>query len=67
MIMVQTQTRASVKQANDAVRLLRDASWNSLFVFTKTVLNYNLLEENPHRELCEYLEKAVLSAKHIKV
>lgn len=67
MIMMQTQTRASVKQANDAVRLLRDASWNSLFVFTKTVLNYNLLEENPHRELCEYLEKAVLSAKHIKV
>ena len=49
MIMIQTQTRASVKQANDAIRLLKDASWNSLFVFTKTVLNYNLLEENNNK------------------
>ena len=65
--MEQTQVKASAKQANDALILLRDAAWNSLFVFTKTVLNYNLLEENPHRELCEYLEKAVISAKHIEV
>ena len=50
--MEQTQVKASAKQANDALILLRDAAWNSLFVFTKTVLNYNLLEENPHRELC---------------
>ena len=47
--------------------VLKEASWNSLFVFTKSVLGYNLLEENPHRELCEYLKKAVASAKHIEV
>lgn len=54
-------------QVNNTIELLREAAWNSLFVFTKSVLGYNLLEENPHRELCEYLEKAVLSAKHIEV
>lgn len=54
-------------EVNDTIALLREAAWNSLFVFTKSVLGYDLLEENPHRELCEYLEKAVLSAKHIKV
>lgn len=52
---------------NDTIALLKEAAWNSLFVFTKSVLGYDLLEENPHRELCEYLEKAVLSAKHIEV
>lgn len=52
---------------DDTIALLREAAWNSLFVFTKSVLGYNLLEENPHRELCEYLEKAVTSSKHIEV
>lgn len=52
---------------DDTIALLREAAWNSLFVFTKSVLGYDLLEENPHRELCEYLEKAVLSAKHIEI
>lgn len=59
--------RLTQNQVNDTIALLREAAWNSLFVFTKSVLGYNLLEENPHRELCEYLEKAVLSAKHIEV
>ena len=54
-------------EVKDTIALLREAAWNSLFVFTKSVLGYDLLEENPHRELCEYLEKAVLSAKHIEV
>jgi len=54
-------------QVKDTIALLREAAWNSLFVFTKSVLGYDLLEENPHRELCEYLEKAVMSAKHIEV
>lgn len=54
-------------EVRDTIALLREAAWNSLYVFTKSVLGYNLLEENPHRELCEYLEKAVLSAKHIEV
>lgn len=55
------------REVDNTIALLKDAAWNSLFVFTKTVLGYNLLEENPHRELCEYIEKAVLSAKHIEV
>lgn len=61
------QSNPSVREVNQTIALLREAAWNSLFVFTKTVLGYNLLEENPHRELCEYLERAVLSAKHIEV
>ena len=52
---------------NNTIELLREAAWNSLFVFTKSVLGYNLLEDNQHIELCEYLEKAVLTAKHIEV
>ena len=36
-------------QVNNTIELLREAAWNSLFVFTKSVLGYNLLEENPHR------------------
>lgn len=60
-------SNVTASQVNDTVALLREAAWNSLFVFTKSVLGYDLLEENPHRELCEYLEKAVLSAKHIQV
>lgn len=59
--------KVSQLEVKDTIALLREAAWNSLFVFTKSVLGYDLLEENPHRELCEYLEKAVLSAKHIEV
>ena len=47
-------------EVQDTIALLKEAAWNSLFVFTKSVLGYDLLEENPHRELCEYLEKAVI-------
>lgn len=54
-------------QVQDTIALLKEAAWNSLFVFTKSVLGYDLLEENPHRELCDYLEKAVASAKSIEV
>lgn len=61
---MEAMDKAKVK---DTIALLKETAWNSLFVFTKSVLGYNLLEENPHRELCEYLEKAVLSAKHIEV
>lgn len=60
-------SKATANQVNDTIALLKEAAWNSLFVFTKSVLGYDLLEENPHRELCEYLERAVLSAKQIKV
>lgn len=60
-------SKATASQVNDTIALLKEAAWNSLFVFTKSVLGYDLLEENPHRELCEYLERAVLSAKQIKV
>lgn len=56
-----------INEVKDTVALLKEAAWNSLFVFTKSVLGYDLLEENPHRELCEYIEKVVLSAKHIEV
>lgn len=59
--------RVNQLEVKDTIALLREAAWNSLFVFTKSVLGYNLLEEDPHRELCEYIEKAVLSAKHIEV
>lgn len=52
---------------DDTIELLKETAWNSLFVFAKSVLGYDLMEENPHRELCEYIEKAVLSAKHIEV
>lgn len=34
---------------DDTIALLRETAWNSLFVFTKSVLGYDLLEENPHR------------------
>lgn len=60
-------SKATANQVNDTIALLKEAAWNSLFVFTKSVLGYDLLEENPHRELCEYLERAVLSAKQIQV
>lgn len=61
------QNNLTTVEVNDTIALLREAAWNSLYVFTKSVLGYNLLEENPHRELCEYLENAVRAAKHIEV
>lgn len=62
-----TKEELDAKKINDTLALLKDAAWNSLFVFSKSVLGYRLMEENPHRELCEYLEKAVLAAKEIEV
>lgn len=58
---------AEAQKVQDTIALLREAAWNSLFVFAKSVLGYNLMEENPHRELCEYLERAVLSSYEIEV
>lgn len=37
------------QEVDNTIALLREAAWNSLFVFTKTILGYDLLEENPHR------------------
>lgn len=67
MIVTTKTQKSNMAQVKDTIALLREAAWNSLFVFTKSVLGYDLLEENPHRELCEYLEKAVLSSKNIEV
>ena len=58
---------AEAQKIKDTIALLRQAAWNSLFVFSKSVLGYSLMEEDPHRELCEYLEKAVLSSWEIEV
>lgn len=61
------KVKVNKQEMENTIALLKEAAWNSLFVFSKTVLGNNLMEENPHRELCEYLEKAVLSSWEIEV
>jgi predicted phage terminase large subunit-like protein len=43
------------KKAAAKLELLKRAAWNDLYIFTKFVVGRTLLEEQPHRELCEFL------------
>jgi predicted phage terminase large subunit-like protein len=35
--------------------ILRQQAWDDFYIFAKYVTGYNLMEEQPHREVCEFL------------
>jgi len=48
--------RSALERAAQArLELLRRKSKDDLFIFTKEVLGYNLLEVKPHKEVCDFL------------
>lgn len=43
------------READAAIRLLRKQAWDDLYTFTKIVCGRNLMEIQPHKEVCEML------------
>ena len=41
--------------AKAKISLLRKQAWNDLYIFSKYVCGKNLMEEQPHKELCDFL------------
>lgn len=49
-------SRASLVQAANAhIELLRRRAWDDFYIFAKLVCGNELMEEVPHRELCEFI------------
>lgn len=47
--------------------MMRELAWNDLFYFTKYILGFSEMEEQPHRELCEILMWNVDKSPSLKV
>jgi hypothetical protein len=43
------------KSEEAQLELLRRRAWQDFYVFAKFVVGYNLMDEQPHRELCDFL------------
>lgn len=41
--------------AKAKLKILKDSAWNDFYIFSKYVCGRDLMEEQPHRELCEFI------------
>jgi len=54
-----TAVRHNVSPAEAALHVMRNRAWNDFYFFAKYVLQNELMEEQPHRELCDLLTAGV--------
>jgi predicted phage terminase large subunit-like protein len=54
-----------IKENRDNV--LREAAWNDLYVFAKFVCGFDLMEEEPHREVCEILMHGADASEQLRL
>jgi predicted phage terminase large subunit-like protein len=55
------------RQTRAQIELLKRAAWDDLYVFTKYVVGKDALEEQPHREVCEFLQAGLEVNKLLKL
>ena len=53
------------KLAKAKVELLRRQAWDDFYIFAKYVCGNDLMEEQPHRELCETLTSGLDKSEHL--
>lgn len=55
------------KVARAKIELLKRQAWNDFYVFAKYVCGNDLMEEIPHRELCEFATKGLDKLDHLEL
>lgn len=53
---------SSIRAAEAALALMRKRAWDDFYYFAKYVVGFSLMEERPHRELCDLLVAGVTSS-----
>lgn len=53
--------------ATAAIEIMRKRAWDDFYYFAKYVLGNDLMEEQPHRELCDLLVAGITNSKMLKI
>lgn len=55
------------KLAKAKVELLRRQAWNDFYIFAKYICGWDLMEEQPHREMAEFLTLGLDKSDHLNL
>ena len=65
--MSEARVQATLKSAEAALVLMRKRAWDDFYYFAKYVVGFSLMEEKPHRELCDLLVAGVTSSQTLGI